>query len=358
MNYFFNFNLSSKSSNNNPKQLSSEPKYETGVVLANLGSPDDTRLSSIRKFLREFLSDRRVVDLSPWKWLPILHLLVLPFRPLKTRKVYQQVWYENGSPLTVISERQRAKLELKLKIPVEFGMTYGNPSMESALQKLRDKGCMNIVALPLYPQYSQATSGAVFDRIARAMKAHPYVPNLRFINSYSLEASYVSVVTKSIQAFWKDKGEPDHLLISFHGIPVRYETNGDPYRLECEQTFKAISEGLSFPKELMKLCYQSKFGRDKWLEPKTIDSVEALANGESTKSKSQNSSYIVDVVCPGFSTDCIETLEEIAIQCSGTFSSIRGPRAGQLRLIPCLNDADAHIDMMASVIKKNGIGWI
>jgi len=358
MNFLFNFN--STSNRGERPQPSSELRYDTGVILANLGSPDTTRIGSIRQFLRDFLSDRRVVDVAPWKWYPILHLFVLPFRPFKTQKNYQKVWLEEGSPLIVISERQRAKLELKLGIPVEMSMTYGNPDMETAFQNLREKGCQNVLALPLFPQYSQSTSAAVFDRIAMVAKNHPYMPNLRFINSYSYERCYRSALTKSIQNYWKENGEPDRLLISFHGIPVRYVDNGDPYKRECEDTFTAVAQNLSLPKNLIKLCYQSKFGGEPWLEPNTVDLVKELAheNVEVVKELEDTFPYTVDVVCPGFSADCLETLEEIAIGCRDIFCSERGSKKGRFRVIPCLNDSDVHIEMMADILKKHGAGWI
>ncbi|WP_064602585.1 ferrochelatase [Photobacterium sp. J15] len=324
-------------------QKSNNNKY--GVLLVNLGTPDEASPAAVKRFLSEFLHDQRVVDLTRWLWCPILHGVILPVRSPKVAKLYQSVWMDEGSPLMVYSRRQQEQLGAKLEIPVELGMTYGNPSILSGLDSLKQQGCDRVLVLPLYPQYSRTTTAAVFDKVAKVLKQRAEIPELRFVNQYFDHPDYISALAGSVTDFWNEHGKPDYLLCSYHGIPKRYADNGDPYPEHCNGTTALLADALDMPREKMSMSYQSIFGREEWLKPYTDKTIEELAKKGVKR---------LDVMCPAFSVDCLETLEEIAEQCKEIFLEAGGK---EFNLIPCLNDNPAHIDMMAALVEQHCQGW-
>ncbi|MCG7585863.1 ferrochelatase [Photobacterium sp. OFAV2-7] len=323
----------------------SEKNNNYGVLLVNLGTPDEASPAAVKRFLSEFLHDQRVVDMSRWLWCPILHGVILPIRSPKVAKLYQSVWMDDGSPLMVYSRRQQQQLAEALQVPVELGMTYGNPSIAVALESLKQQGCNKVLVLPLYPQYSQTTTAAVFDKVAKVLKSHPEIPELRLVHNYFDHPEYIGALAESVTEFWDNHGKPDYLLCSYHGIPKRYADNGDPYPQHCNGTTALLAEKLGLPREQMSMSYQSIFGREEWLKPYTEQTISELA----TKGIKR-----LDVMCPAFSVDCLETLEEIAEQCKETFIEAGGK---EFNLIPCLNDNPAHIAMMAQLVRQNTQGW-
>ncbi|WP_434355969.1 ferrochelatase [Parasalinivibrio latis] len=316
-----------------------------GILLANLGTPDAPTPKGVKAFLGEFLHDHRVVDLTRWLWCPILHGIILPIRSPKVAKLYQAIWQEGGSPLMVFSQHQKAALEELTGLPVELGMTYGNPSTLSGIDALKKRGCEKVLVLPLYPQYSGTTTAAVFDQVARALKTMPDVPEMRFVNHYFSEESYIEALAQSVEQMWNEKGKPDLLLCSYHGIPKRFADNGDPYPKHCEGTTERLRVRLGLNPDQIMMTYQSRFGREEWLQPYTDKTLETLpAKGIKR----------LDVITPAFSVDCLETLEEIAIQCRDTFVESGGET---FRFIPCLNDDPAHISMMSELVKRHTQSW-
>lgn len=316
-----------------------------GVLLVNLGTPDEATPSAVKRFLSEFLHDQRVVDMTRWLWCPILHGVILPIRAPKVAKLYQAVWMDEGSPLMVYSRRQQQQLAQRLDVPVALGMTYGQPDIKSALQELKQQGCQKVLVLPLYPQYSRTTTAAVFDKIAKVLKEQPEIPELRFVNHYFDHPDYIDALAKSVNELWAEKGEPDYLLCSYHGIPKRYADNGDPYPEHCNGTTAKLTEKLALSRDKMSMSYQSIFGREEWLQPYTDKTIEALAKKGVKR---------LDVICPAFSVDCLETLEEIAEECKAAFIEAGGE---EFNLIPCLNDSPAHIDMIVSLVEQHSQGW-
>jgi len=323
----------------------SEKNNKYGVLLVNLGTPDEASPAAVRRFLSEFLHDQRVVDMTRWLWCPILHGVILPVRSPKVAKLYQSVWMEEGSPLMVYSRRQQQRLVDMLNVPVELGMTYGNPSIESGLDSLKQQGCSKVLVLPLYPQYSRTTTAAVFDKVAKVLRSQAEIPELRFVNHYFEHPQYIAALAESVTDFWDTHGKSDYLLCSYHGIPKRYADNGDPYPQHCNGTTALLAEKLGIPREQMSMSYQSIFGREEWLKPYTEQTIVELAKKGVKR---------LDVMCPAFSVDCLETLEEIAEQCKETFIEAGGE---QFNLIPCLNDNPAHIEMMAQIVRQYSQNW-
>ncbi|GHA48316.1 ferrochelatase [Photobacterium aphoticum] len=320
-------------------------RAQYGVLLVNLGTPDEATPAGVKRFLSEFLHDQRVVDMTRWLWCPLLHGVILPVRSPKVAKLYQAVWMDEGSPLMVYSKRQQQQLAQMLDVPVELGMTYGNPSIASGLAALKAQGCEKVLVLPLYPQYSRTTTAAVFDKVAKVLKAQADIPELRFVNQYFDHPAYIEALAGSVSAFWAEHGEPDYLLCSYHGIPKRYADNGDPYPEHCSGTTALLAEKLALPQDKMSMSYQSIFGREEWLKPYTEGTIKALAEKGIKR---------LDVICPAFSVDCLETLEEIAEECKAVFLAAGGER---LNLIPCLNDDPAHIALMAQLVEQHTQGW-
>ncbi|GLP96900.1 ferrochelatase [Paraferrimonas sedimenticola] len=314
-----------------------------GVLLVALGTPDSPTPAGVRAFLKEFLSDPRVVDLNPLIWKPVLYGIILNVRPRKVAKAYQSIWTENGSPLMHISKLQQQKLTEKLEamtdwpIPVELGMTYGNPSLSTGLKRLQEQNVDKVVVLPVFPQYSCSTVAPVSDGLAKAMLTRRNVPEVRMQKEYHLDPDYISALADSVRRHWDANGRADKLLMSFHGVPQRYVDEGDPYEMQCHATGDALAEALGLSSDEYLVTFQSRFGKEPWLQPYTDETVNSLPK-QGVKS--------LDVICPAFSADCLETLEEIAEEVRDEFLEAGGER---YQYIPCLNDDDAHIELMAKL---------
>ncbi|MCG9736924.1 ferrochelatase [Shewanella insulae] len=323
-----------------------------GVLLVNLGTPDTPTPKDVKHFLKQFLSDPRVVDLNPWIWKPILNGIILNTRPKAVAKLYESIWWEEGSPLMVISERQRQALASLLKsrhdteIPVELGMSYGNPSLSSGIDKLMAQGVERLVVLPLYPQYSCSTVAPVFDAIASDYKGRRNYPETRFNKEYFEHPAYIAALANSVRSHWQAQGQGDCLLMSFHGVPLRYVTEGDPYQRQCQRTAELLAEALGLSESQWRLCFQSKFGKEEWLTPATDALLESLP-GQGVKR--------VDILCPAFAVDCLETLEEIAIGGKESFIEAGGET---YHFIPCLNEDEAHMQLLAELVDEQTAGWL
>jgi ferrochelatase len=320
----------------------------TGILLANLGTPDAPTTGALRRFLREFLSDPRVIELPRWKWWPILNLFVLRTRPDRSAKGYKRIWTEEGSPLLAIGRRQAEGLRSRLggTIPVALGMRYGNPSMQSAVDELQKAGCRRVLLFPLYPQYSATTTASTFDAATDVLRKLRWVPELRTIHGYSDEPLYIRALANSVREHWQKEGQPDRLLISFHGIPRRYFMQGDPYPIECGRTASLLAKELELEEDRWLLAFQSRFGREEGVTPYTDETLAAWAR-EGLGS--------VDVICPGFAADCLETIDEIGFENRELFSKSGG---GRYRYIPALNDRPDHLTALLDVAKRQLQGWV
>ncbi|WP_455488305.1 ferrochelatase [Haemophilus sp.] len=311
-----------------------------GVLLANLGTPDSPTPKSISRYLWQFLTDPRVVDLPRCKWYPLLKAIILPLRSKRIAKNYQAIWTEQGSPLLAISRQQKDALQAYLDkqnidVQVEIAMTYGNPSMQSSVKNLLENQVERIIVLPLYPQYSSSTTGAVFDAFANALKEERGLVPFDFIHSYHIDENYIDALVDSIKVRLK----PDEfLLFSYHGIPLRYEKMGDYYREHCKQTTIAVVNKLGLTENQWRMTFQSRFGREEWLQPYTDKFLESAATQNIQK---------IAVVCPGFSVDCLETIEEIDKENRENFLTNGGQ---SYQYIPALNVEHAHIEMMGKLI--------
>ena len=321
-------------------------KYgKTGVLIINLGTPNSTNWFDIRKYLKEFLSDRRVIEVNPIIWQIILNLFILNFRPSKTAKAYKEIWMkdQNMSPLLYYTKKQSDKISDLLSnenIIIDFAMRYGDPSIKSKIYGLQKMGCENLVILPLYPQYAAATTATVCDEVYRTLMKLRWQPSLKIIPHYESETLYIDALTNSLQ---KKIGEinwkPDLILASYHGIPKKYFDKGDPYHCYCHKTTRLISE--KFNSIEVKTTFQSRFGPQEWLQPYTDKTLENLPK-EGIKN--------VLTICPGFASDCVETLEEILIQGKDSFIKSGGEN---FDMVPCLNDNDDHILLLKSLIERN-----
>ena len=325
----------------------------TGVVVANLGTPDAPTEPALRRYLREFLSDPRVIEIPRWRWWPILYGMVLRTRPRKSAAAYAEVWEPDGSPLLRIGERQVAGIRERLAasgaagpFAVELGMRYGEPSIATALRRLREAGAERILVLPLYPQYSASTTGSTFDAVARELMSWRLVPELRIINHYHDDPAYIEALAQSIRDHWAHEGQGERLLFSFHGVPERYVLDGDPYHCQCFKTARLVAERLELPEGRWHVAFQSRFGNEEWLKPYTDETVVALARDEGVRT--------LDVICPGFAADCLETLEEIGGENREYFEEAGGER---LAYIPALNDRADHLDALTGVILRHAQGW-
>ena len=318
---------------------------KTGVLIINLGTPDSTSWFDIRKYLKEFLSDRRVIEVNPVIWQIILNVFILNLRPSKTAKAYKEIWMkeENMSPLLYYTKKQAekiSKLISKENLIVDFAMRYGNPSIKSKIIKLHDNGCENLVILPLYPQYAAATTATVCDEVYRTLMKMRWQPSLKIIPHYESEPLYIDALVRSLKRKIEEiNWKPDLILASYHGIPKEYFDKGDPYHCYCQKTSRLISE--KFNSLEIKTTFQSRFGPQEWLQPYTDKTLESLP-----KEGKKN----VLMICPGFSSDCVETLEEILIQGKESFMESGGEN---FDMVPCLNDNDDHISLFKSLIQKN-----
>ncbi|HHL3355966.1 ferrochelatase [Klebsiella pneumoniae] len=311
---------------------------KTGILLANLGTPDAPTPGAVKRYLRQFLSDKRVVDTSRLLWWPLLRGVILPIRSPRVAKLYQSVWMEEGSPLMVYSRRQQQALAARLPdTPVALGMSYGSPSLASAVDDLLAQGVEHIVVLPLYPQYSCSTVAAVWDELARILAKKRAIPGISFIRDYAEHPDYIHALAASVRASSAVHGEPDLLLLSYHGIPQRYANQGDDYPQRCRDTTRELVSALGLPPERVMMTFQSRFGREPWLTPYTDETLKMLGE-KGTKH--------IQVLCPGFAADCLETLEEIAVQNREIFLEAGGK---QYEYIPALNADAAHIEMMVNL---------
>jgi ferrochelatase len=318
-----------------------------GVLLVNLGTPEAPSASAIRRYLREFLSDRRVVELSRWLWWPVLNAFILPLRPLKLQHSYAAIWTADGSPLLAISRRQQRALQAALgpELPVALAMRYGKPSIDAALAELAREDVRRVLLLPLYPQYSATTTASVFDAVADSLRRWRWLPELRTVHQYHDDAGYIEALARSVEAQWESKGRGEHLLMSFHSIPLSYVLAGDPYFCHCQKTARLLAERLGLEASQWSVSFQSRLGRTAWLQPYTEPHVQALAKQGCRR---------LDVICPGFAADCLETLEELALRYAARFRAAGG---SELRYIPALNDAPAHIDALKALIERQLAGW-
>ena len=317
---------------------------KTGILLINLGTPDSTSWWDIRKYLKEFLSDRRVIEVNPILWQLILNLFILTFRPSKTAHAYKKIWRKetNESPLLYFTRSQAQKLNNKIgneKIIVDFAMRYGNPSIKSKLYLLKNKGCENIIILPLYPQYAAATTATVCDEVYRSLMGMRWQPSLQIIPHYESEPIYINALIKSIKSKLENiSWKPDLIISSYHGIPKKYFDKGDPYHCYCHKTTRLMKE--KFNQIDIQLTFQSRFGPQEWLTPYTDKTLENLP--------SKGIKNLI-VICPGFASDCVETLEEIDIQGRDSFIKNGGEN---FDLVPCLNDNSDHIELFEKLLKK------
>lgn len=320
---------------------------KNAVVLMNLGTPSAPTAPAIRRYLRDFLSDPRVVELPRALWLPILYGPVLTLRPRKLEPAYRDIWQRYGdSPLRVISQRQVAALQRRLDAAgpsaplVKLAMTYGEPGLGAVVEALRAQGVGRILVLPLYPQFSATTTGAVYDQVAALFRRNRDVPALGVVKHYFDHPLYIEALAQSVRRHWATVGRGERLLLSFHGIPRRNVERGDPYLRECEATARALAAQLQLSDGQWQLSFQSRFGRARWLEPYTsvlLQQWGAAGVGD------------IDVICPAFAADCLETLEEIAVENREIYRRAGG---GELRYIPCLNDGDEHIEMLAALVES------
>lgn len=315
---------------------------ETGVLLVNLGTPAEPTPAAVGNFLDEFLSDSRVIDLPRWLWLPLLRRIILPRRSGPVSEAYRHLWQQWGdSPLRIITEKQVSGLQQRLPAcRVAHAFTYGEPGLSQVLTQMRQAGLRRIVILPLYPQYSTTTTAAVADRL-NAWQAQNSDVRCTLIEHYADAPLFIEALKQSVQHFWSEHGKGDRLLLSFHGIPQRYADRGDPYPQQCRKTADLLAKTLSLSPDQYGMAYQSRFGRAQWVKPYTLNVLQAWA---------REGVPCVDVLCPSFSADCLETLEEIALMADRYFREAGGER---LRLIPCLNADEAHLKMMQDLVEQS-----
>ena len=330
-------------------------KPKVGILLSNLGTPDNYDYWSMRRYLGEFLSDRRVIDYSPWLWQPLLQLIILTKRPFSSGAAYKSIWNEeaNESPLLTITKAQTAKIKTAMQarygddVMVDFCMRYGNPSTKSKVREMTEAGCQKILFFPLYPQYAGATSATANDEFFRALLEETWQPTARTVQPYFDDPVYIDALAQSIEkAYAGLEKRPDLLICSYHGVPKRYLMQGDPYHCHCQKTTRLLKERLGWDNTEIKTTFQSKFGPEEWLQPYTVKEVARLAEA-GTKN--------IAVCAPAFSADCIETLEEINEEIFESFEHAGGK---DFTYIPCLNDDDVHIKALGTVIERNLQGWL
>lgn len=335
-----------------------EPKYQhgdqakVGILLLNLGTPDAPTAKALRPYLRQFLSDTRIVEIPRLIWWFILNCIILVVRPKKSAEKYASVWTKDGSPLMVNAQNQtkllRGFLSQKINSPftVELGMSYGNPSAASAIEKLKAQHCDRILVFPLYPQYAASSTASALDAVWRILLKTRNVPAIRTIKHYHDNPAYIAALAQSVREHWRVNGKPNKLIMSFHGVPKVHLLNGDPYHCECHKTGRLLAEALGLNKDEYMIAFQSRFGKQEWLKPYLASTLEELGKAKTEK---------IDVICPGFSSDCLETLEEIAIEGKHIFQNNGG---GEYAYVPALNDNDAWIHAMTTIALENLQGWV
>jgi len=322
-----------------------------GVLLVNLGTPDAATPEAVRRYLKQFLWDPRVVEIPRLLWWIILHGYILRVRPARSARLYEKIWTDDGSPLLIQSQRitesvrQQLAARMSGSVHVELGMSYGEPSIDAAIERLNASGARRIVCLPLYPQYSGTTTASVFDAVTSSLSRHRWLPEFRFISHYHDARGYIAAQAQNIREYWEQNGRGQKLLFSFHGVPQDTLTNGDPYHCQCHKTARLIAESLELGDDDWALSFQSRVGRAEWLRPYTDETVTKFGSSGLQR---------LDVVCPGFAADCLETLEEIAIQNAAFFKASGG---GSLYYIPALNARDDHVAFLARLIEKHAAGW-
>jgi ferrochelatase len=323
----------------------------SAVVLVNLGTPDAPDARAVRRYLKQFLSDSRVVEIPRAVWWFILHGIILPFRSSKSAEKYASIWSEQGSPLKVHTERQAAALGAQLharghhQLRVVYAMRYGSPALPEVLDQLKAQGCTRILVLPAYPQYSGTTTASIFDSVFEHYRRVRNVPELRMIRDYHDHDGYIQALCRSVLDHWALNGRPDKLVMSFHGVPRRTLLLGDPYHCECHRTARLLAEALGLAPEQYLVTFQSRFGKAEWLQPYTAPTLQELARQGVRR---------VDVMCPGFTSDCLETLEEIAMEVKAEFLHAGGEA---FHFIPCLNEAPDWIDGMVDIVEQHLAGW-
>ncbi|MCK5889695.1 MAG: ferrochelatase [Methylococcales bacterium] len=313
-----------------------------GVLIVNLGSPSAPTTSAVRRFLREFLWDPRVVNIPRFIWWIILNFLVLPFRPRKAKKAYAKIWQKKGSPLVFLTQQLVDKVSAQFEgdnNSIDCVMRYGQPSIKKQLARYRKDNIDELVVIPLYPQFSSTTTSSVYDEVVKYVSTWWYIPSIHFISEYHQHPLYIDAIAKSVKKGWKKKGRSKLLVMSFHGLPEKLTEWGDPYFDQCHQTAQLIAESLSLSNKQWKIVFQSRFGKAKWLQPYCVETLQSLP-----KKGIKN----IDIICPGFAVDCLETLEEIDIENKEIFMQAGGK---SYRYIPCLNDSDSHVDLMLNLIK-------
>ncbi len=325
-------------------------KEKIGVLITNLGTPDAPNKKELKVYLNQFLSDPRVIELPKILWQIILKLVILQIRPSKSAEAYKQIWTDKGSPLLDIANRQLNKIQSSFSsknenIVFEVGMRYGNPSIPDALLKLQKKQVRRLLVLPMYPQYCAATTGSTFDEVTNVLQKWRWIPEMRFINQYFEEKNYIEALSNSIKSFWKKTSKPQKIIFSYHGIPKRYLINGDPYHCFCLKTTRLVKEQMGLSDDEIMTTFQSRFGREEWLKPYTSETLKELP-----KQGIKN----IHIISPGFSSDCLETLEELEEENKEYFMESGGEN---YHYIPCLNDHDDHIDVFVNLIKKHTQGW-
>ena len=331
------------------------PQPKVGILLANLGTPDNYDYWSMRRYLNEFLSDRRVIDYSPWLWQPLLQLIILTKRPFTSGAAYKSIWNEEDgeSPLMTITKAQTTKMKTAMQarygedVMVDFCMRYGNPSTKSKVEAMTAAGCQKILFFPLYPHYAGATSATANDAFFAALAHEKWQPSSRTVPAYFDDPAYIDALAQSVErAYTKADKKPDILVCSYHGVPQRYLREGDPYHCQCQKTTRLLKERLGWDDTQIKTTFQSKFGPEDWLQPYTVEEVARLAEAGQKN---------IAVCAPAFSADCIETLEEINEEIKESFEEAGGEH---FTYIPCLNDDDAHIAALAGVVERNLKGWL
>jgi ferrochelatase len=325
---------------------------ETAVLLMNLGTPTAPTTDAVAEYLAEFLSDPRVVELPRLLWWPILHGFILRTRPRQSAEAYAKVWRDNGSPLLAFSKALAKAVGSEItratsgRVEVALAMTYGEPSVLATVEALMRRGVRRMLVLPLYPQYSATSTGAALDAVARVLLRLRWPPELRTVNDYHADAGYLAALVASVQGHWAAHGRGQKLLLSFHGIPEKYASAGDPYPDQCRETARRLGDALGMADDELLVTFQSRLGRQPWLRPYTDEMIEQLARQDVET---------LDVLCPGFAVDCLETLEEVALRYRTTFLTNGGK---QFRYVPALNDGSAHATALASIAVRQLAGWI
>ena len=312
-----------------------------GIILANLGSPTAPTTKAVRRFLKDFLGDPRVVNLPRPLWWLILNFFVLPFRPKRSAKAYRKVWHEKGSPLTYLTRQLSEKVAEQLKpkgITVNYAMRYGEPSIATQLKAFKKEGITDVMVLPLYPQYSSTTTASIYDDLTKELKQWRHLPSFQFISDYHQDNHYIAAVAASIEQAWRKQAKNELLVMSFHGLPEQLTVWGDPYFHQCHKTAALIAEKLGLTEKQWMIVFQSRFGKAQWLKPYCVDTLQALP-AQGIKA--------IDIVCPGFAVDCLETLEEIAMENKSIFMEAGG---SDYRYIACLNDSEAHVDALIQLL--------